>query len=73
MPDRDFYYLIGLRFRWAGEQVERSFWADGLNGELKAIGNAQIVSYGAYETRFLRAMRARYTTAPAVRSQWPRE
>ncbi|MGA7452304.1 MAG: hypothetical protein WBW73_13795 [Rhodoplanes sp.] len=33
MPDRDFYYLIGLRFECGGEQVERSFWADGLDGE----------------------------------------
>ena len=74
MPDRDFYYLIGLRFECGGEQVERSFWADGLDGEraiwenclreLKAIGNAQIVSYGAYETRFLRQMKARYILAP---------
>jgi predicted RecB family nuclease len=74
MPDRDFYYLIGLRFESGGEHVERSFWADGLDGErviwedclreLKAIGNAQIVSYGAYETRFLRKMKARYILAP---------
>ena len=74
MPDRDFYYLIGLRFESRGEHVEHSFWADGLDGEraiwecclreLKAIGNAQIVSYGAYETRFLRHMSARYIVAP---------
>jgi RNase H-like protein len=73
MPDRDFYYLVGLRFERDGEHVERSFWTDGLDGErviwenclreLKAIVNAQIVSYGAYETRFLRQMRARYTLA----------
>jgi predicted RecB family nuclease len=74
MPDRDFYYLVGLRFERGGEYVERSFWADGPDDEravwesclreLKAIGNAQIVTYGAYETRFLRQMRARYTVAP---------
>ena len=74
MPDRDFYYLVGLRFECGGEQVERSFWADGLEAEhgmwenclqtLKAIGNAQVVSYGAYETRFLKQMRERYTSAP---------
>ena len=74
MPDRDFYYLVGLRFECGGEQVERSFWADELDGEhviwenclrtLKAIGNAQIVSYGAYETRFLRQMKARYILVP---------
>src|SRR5262249_54084628 len=70
MPDRDFYYLIGLRYESGSEHVERSFWADGLDGErvmwemclreLKAIGNAQIISYGAYETRFLRQMKVRY-------------
>ena len=75
MPDRDFYYLVGLRFEWDGERVERSFWADGFDGEreiwdnclrtLKEIGNAQIVSYGAYETRFLRQMRKRYILSPA--------
>ena len=32
-------------------------------GELKAIVNPQIVSYGAYETQFLRRMRARYIIA----------
>jgi predicted RecB family nuclease len=74
MPDTDFYYLVGLRFESGGGAVERSFWADGLDGEcviwenclrtLKAIGNAQIVSYGAYEARFLRQMRERYTSAP---------
>ena len=74
MPDRDFYYLVGLRFESDGADVERSFWADGLDGEreiwenclleLKAIGNAQIVAYGAYETRFLRQMKARYVLAP---------
>ncbi len=74
MPDRDFYYLVGLRFERDGEHVERSFWADGSDGEraiwedclreLKAIGNAQIVSYGAYEARFLRQMRTRYVLAP---------
>ncbi|MBR0797983.1 IS66 family transposase [Bradyrhizobium jicamae] len=73
MPDRDFYYLVGLRFESDGADVERSFWADGSDGErtiwenclreLKAIGDAQIVSYGAYETRFLRRMKERYVLA----------
>jgi predicted RecB family nuclease len=74
VPDRAFYYLIGLRFETNGKHVEQSFWADGSDGEraiwesclreLKAIGNAQIVSYGAYETRFLRQMSARYILPP---------
>lgn len=73
MPDRDFYYLIGLRYERGGGQTERSFWADGLDGEraiwesclreLRAIGNAQIVSYGAYERRFLKEMKERYVSA----------
>jgi predicted RecB family nuclease len=74
MPDRDFYYLVGLRFECGGEQVEKSFWADGLADErdmwesclntLKEIGNAQIVSYGAYEVRFLKQMKDRYVIIP---------
>jgi hypothetical protein len=73
MSDRDFYYLIGLRYERGCEQVERSFWADGLEGErviwenclreLKAVRNAQIVTYGAYERRFLRHMKERYVSA----------
>src|SRR5712671_7493115 len=74
MPDRDFYYLVGLRFESGGEHVERSYWADGLDGEraiwenclreLKAMVNAQLVSYGAYGTRFLSEMKTRYPLAP---------
>jgi predicted RecB family nuclease len=74
IPDRNFYYLIGLRFLSGGKQVERSFWAGGSDDErqmwadcmreLKAIGNVQIVSYGAYETRFLKQMKARYALTP---------
>ena len=70
MPDRDFYYLVGLQFESGGKWVERSFWADDPDDErlmwenclqaLKAVGGAQIISYGAYETRFLRRMRERY-------------
>jgi RNase H-like protein len=54
--------------------MERSFWADSLDGEctmwehclqtLKAIGGPQIVSYGAYEVRFLRKMKERYISVP---------
>jgi predicted RecB family nuclease len=75
MPDKDFYYLVGLRFQSNGKYVERSFWAEGLQGEraiwgdcllaLKAIGSPQIVTYGAYETRFLRQMKERYVSAAA--------
>jgi predicted RecB family nuclease len=70
MPDRDFYYLIGLRFERAGEHVERTFWADGPGDELAiwknllqtlgTIENPQIIHYGAYDIRFLRQMSKKY-------------
>jgi predicted RecB family nuclease len=62
MPDRNFYYLVGLRYACGGEQVERSFWSDGLDGErsmwdsclreLREIGDAQVVSYGHTKADF---------------------
>ena len=74
MPDNDLFYLVGLRFEAEGRTVERTFWADGLEGErgmwenclqtLKSIGNARLVHYGAYETRFLRQMKRRYVLPP---------
>lgn len=74
MPDRDFYYLIGLRFESGDEQIEHSFWADRLEDErriwegclrtIKSIENAQLVHYGAYETHFLRKMKKRYVSTP---------
>jgi predicted RecB family nuclease len=74
MQDRDFYYLIGMRFDRLGVFEERSFWADRENGEremwesclltLKSIENTQIICYGAYETRFLKRMIERYVREP---------
>ena len=73
MPDRDFYYLIGLRFERAGDCVEHSFWANGPDDErsiwgkclqtLKEVENPQIVHYGSYEIRFLRKMKERHPLA----------
>jgi predicted RecB family nuclease len=70
IPDRDFYYLIGLRMPGAASSVQRSFWADDGSGEEKiwreflqtisAIQNPQLLHYGSYETIFLRRMRRRY-------------
>jgi hypothetical protein len=42
---------------------EREIWESSLR-TLRAIRNAQIVSYGAYENRFLKQMKARYVQAP---------
>jgi predicted RecB family nuclease len=75
MPDRDFFYLIGIRHEAGGNIVEHSFWADTADDEgeiwqktirsLREIEKAQIVSYGAYETRFLRQMKERHPLLPA--------
>ncbi|RJT27730.1 TM0106 family RecB-like putative nuclease [Mesorhizobium waimense] len=71
VPDRDYYYLIGLRYEAEGIPVEKSFWADGPEGEreiwrqclsaLKLVEKPQIVHYGAYESRFLKHMRERWS------------
>jgi predicted RecB family nuclease len=69
-PDRDFYYLIGVRVVsggssvhysfWANDQVdERRIWADCLH-TLGAIDTPQLIHYGSYETRFLKRMIVRY-------------
>ena len=70
VPDRDFYYLVGLRYETQGTHVERSFWANGSEDEqdiwreclraLKEIDNPRIVHYGAYESRFLKLMKERW-------------
>lgn len=70
LPDRDFYYLIGLRFNTAQGTVQRSLWADSRADEkeiwtdflgiLSEIENPVLVHYGSYETVFLKRMRNRY-------------
>jgi predicted RecB family nuclease len=69
-PDRDFYYLVGIRFRSGEAFVQRSFWADAPATEremwaeclrtLTSISNPRLIHYGSYETRFLKRMRSRY-------------
>jgi predicted RecB family nuclease len=70
LPDRDFYYLIGIRVQAAGKVVQHSFWADGKEDERKiwtdflAILAEQadpvLIHYGSFETTFLKRMCARY-------------
>ena len=71
LPARDFYYLIGIRYTTGGKAVEQSFWADEPERErdiwqeclsaLKDIKNPTIIHFGAYEIRFLKRMRERWT------------
>jgi predicted RecB family nuclease len=70
IPDRDFYYLIGVRVGTGDGAVEHSFWADDADGEqriwaeflavLAALSNPRIIYYGSYETVFLKRMRERH-------------
>lgn len=69
-PDRDFHYLIGVRFRASASSVHYSFWADDPSEEramwadclhtLSTIERPQLIHYGSYETQFLKRMRTRY-------------
>jgi predicted RecB family nuclease len=70
VPDRDFYYLIGLRIKHGDLYAQHSFWADDIAAErqiwtsllltLAQVENPQLVHYGSYETVFLKRMQERY-------------
>ncbi len=73
VPDRDFYYLIGVRIKKGDAYVQHSFWANDATEEktiwvaflqaLAQIENPQLVHYGSYETTFLKQMKQRYGNA----------
>jgi predicted RecB family nuclease len=70
LPDRDFYYLIGIRVGTGSGAVQYGFWADNEEGEkriwdeflnvLSAIPDPQLLHFGSYETVFLKRMSERY-------------
>ena len=70
IPDRDFYYLIGVRVGTGESAIQHSFWADGPSDErtiwhqfletLRCVENPVLVHYGSYETTFMRRMGERY-------------
>ncbi len=74
VPDRSFYYLVGLRFGLDGAEIQNSFWADDEAGEremwasclsaLKLIRDPCLIHYGSYETLFLRRMKTRHCSEP---------
>ena len=78
LPDRDFYYLIGVRFQASDGIVQHSFWAadaqdenliwNSFLGILSEIINPCIIHYGSYETIFLKRMCERHG-CPPKRSQ----
>jgi predicted RecB family nuclease len=70
LPDRNFYYLIGVRVGTGDGAVQHTFWANDEDEEeriwieflcvLLSIPDPRLVHYGSYETIFLKQMRDRY-------------
>ena len=70
IPDREFYYLIGIRVKAAEQVIQHSLWANNGGEEkriwtdflsiLSGIENPVLVHYGGYETSFLKRMCSRY-------------
>ena len=70
LPDRDFYYLIGLRIGHGDSAVQHSLWADTVADEgkiwreflaiLETVEQPVLIHYGSYETSFSKQMAARH-------------
>ncbi len=70
LPDRDFYYLIGLRFQSGQRVSQHSLWAADENDEkriwkeflgvLSRIKKPVLIHYGSFETTFLKRMYQKY-------------
>lgn len=70
LPDRDFYYLIGLRSSSGDSAIQHSLWADTVEDEgkiwreflglLETVERPVLIHYGSYETDFLKRMCDRY-------------
>jgi predicted RecB family nuclease len=70
LPDRDFFYLIGLRFQSGRKVSQYSLWAANENDEkriwkkflgvLSQINKPVLIHYGSFETTFLKRMYQKY-------------
>jgi predicted RecB family nuclease len=70
LPDRDFYYLIGVRIGSGDSAVQHSLWADATADEgkiwrtflgiLETVEKPVLIHYGSYETTFLKRMGERH-------------
>ena len=70
LPDRDFYYLIGVRIGNGESAVQHSLWADTVEDEgkiwreflaiLETVEKPVLIHYGSYETTFLKQMSERH-------------
>ena len=76
LPDRDFYYLIGVRVEGVGGPVQRSLWADSLADEkkiweeflgiLSEVDRPMLLHYGSFEKTFMRKMCDRHGGPPEL-------
>jgi len=74
LPDRGFYYLVGIRTTVGDSTFQYSFWADGPSEEgrvwqeflsmLMAIDNPVLIHYGRFESVFLKQMCERHGGPP---------
>lgn len=74
LPDRDSYYLIGVRLEGEHGASHHSFWADKAADEkqmwksfldiLSGIDRPVLIHYGSFETTFLKRMSDRYGGPP---------
>ncbi len=75
LPDRDFYYLIGVRIGHGDSAVQHSLWADTVADEgkiwreflgiLETVEKPVLIHYGSYETIFLKRMSAQFAITAA--------
>ena len=70
LPNRDFYYLIGLRIGHGDIAIQHSLWADTVADEgkiwreflgiLETVEKPVLIHYGSYETTFFQEMSERH-------------
>src|SRR5208283_4508927 len=70
LPDRDFYYLIGVRIGHGDSAVQHSLWADTVADEariwreflalLETVEQPVLIHYGSYEIEFFEQMSKRH-------------
>jgi len=70
IPDRNFYYLIGIYIRTEEGTIQHSLWANNETEEnqiwsdflsiLSSIKKPVLIHYGGFETSFIKKMRDRY-------------
>jgi len=74
LPDRDFYYLIGVRVGNGESAVQHSLWADSVEDEgkmwweflgiLESVEKPMLIHYGRFESSSMRRMRRNYGEPP---------